>query len=126
MVVRTPTLPPPPPSAGRWRAVARALNRLPDRLLHPWRRRVAREALTSRGLPRLTLVVCHGNICRSPYAAAVLGGLLHQGRDRDVVSAGFIGPDRPAPPEAVSVARARGVDLSRHRSRLLLPSDVRA
>src|SRR3989442_1774384 len=44
---------------------------VPARLLHPWRRRAARETLRTRAL-RSILVVCHGNICRSPVAAALL------------------------------------------------------
>ncbi len=106
-----------------FRVLARTLRRLPERVLHPLRRRVARNALRKQGLPRLTLVVCHGNICRSPYAAGALRNLVVHGR---VVSAGFIGVDRPSPPEAVSVATAHSVDLSRHRSKLLLASEVEA
>ena len=41
-----------------------------------------------------------------------------------VDSAGFIGPDRPSPTVAVEVAAARGVDLSRHRSKLLTQAIV--
>ncbi len=64
------------------------------------------------------LVVCHGNICRSPFAAARLAGYLAPAGVR-VGSAGFIGPNRPCPPEAVTAAARRGVDLAAHRSRLL-------
>lgn len=102
----------------------RALRRLPDQALHPLRRRAARNALAERRFPRLALVVCHGNICRSPYAAAALRRLLANVGGLQIVSAGFVGPDRPAPPEAVASAAARGVDLSRHRSKLLVPREV--
>ena len=44
----------------------------PERLLHPLRRRRAAEALRRRPRPASVLVVCHGNICRSPFAAAAL------------------------------------------------------
>src|SRR5712692_6549405 len=47
------------------------LRTAPVRLLHALRRRAAREALRERA-PQSILVVCHGNICRSPFAAAVL------------------------------------------------------
>jgi len=43
-----------------------------------------------------------------------------------VASAGFIGANRSAPPQAVAVARAHGVDLSQHRSQLLGPQEVAA
>jgi protein-tyrosine-phosphatase len=89
----------------------------PTRWLHPLRRRSAREALRARA-PRSILVVCHGNICRSPFAAALLEQALGP-VGIGVHSAGFLGPGRPSPHEAVAVAARRSVDLSRHRSRLL-------
>ncbi|MDQ1288695.1 MAG: low molecular weight protein-tyrosine phosphatase [Actinomycetota bacterium] len=60
-------------------------------------------------------MVCLGNHCRSPYAAAVLTRL--GGQAVEVRSAGVrdkhIG--RPAHPHMVTVAAARGHDLTRHR-----------
>jgi len=41
-----------------------------------------------------------------------------------VESAGFIGPHRPSPADAIAVAQARGIDLRRHRSRLLTRRSV--
>lgn len=98
---------------------------VPDRLLHQLRRRRAEGQLRRRRFPTSILVVCHGNICRSPYAAGVVRRLLPTSTLR-VVSAGFTGPDRPAPPDAIASAVRRGVDLSRHRSKVLVPSEVRA
>lgn len=70
--------------------------------------------------------MCHGNICRSPYAAESfrrhLPPALRSGIR--VSSAGFIGPDRAPPPEALEAARRLGVDLSAHRSRLLTREDA--
>lgn len=97
---------------------------VPARLLHPWRRRAARETLRTRAL-RSILVVCHGNICRSPVAAALLRQALGPAGIR-VESAGFIGPNRPSPPAAVATAARHGVDLSDHRSRLLTADLVRS
>jgi len=95
------------------------VRRTPDRLLHRLRRRKALEALRGRPQPTTLLVLCHGNICRSPLAAALL--------DREfaplgieVQSAGFIGFNRPAPDEAIAAARVHGVDLANHRSRILV------
>ncbi len=96
--------------------VARLL-RAPARLLHPLRRRAARATLRGRA-PRTIVVVCHGNICRSPLAAALLRRALGPVGVR-VDSAGFIGPNRGAPRDGVMAAARRGVDLSDHRSRLL-------
>jgi len=76
-------------------------------------------AATARGRRgNRVLVVCHGNICRSPYAAAVIRRAL-SARDMDVVSAGMIGPGRPVPDHAATTARSRGEDLTCHRSQLL-------
>jgi protein-tyrosine phosphatase len=68
--------------------------------------------------------VCHGNICRSPFAAARLAGYLAPAGVR-VGSAGFIGPNRACPPEAVTAAARRGVDLAAHRSHLLTADAAR-
>lgn len=96
-----------------------------EQLLHPFRRRRTYAALRRRLRPAAVLVVCHGNICRSPFAAALLArefsteGVL-------VASAGFIGPNRACPPEAVTAAARRGEDLSTHRSGLLSQDLTRA
>jgi len=67
------------------------------------------------------LVLCEGNICRSPIAA----GLLREGLGPafPVASAGLSalvgrGPD----PEAVRLMAARGLDISREISRQLTPA----
>jgi protein-tyrosine phosphatase len=66
------------------------------------------------------LVVCTGNICRSPIAEGFLRQLLH---DRgiegvSIESAGVSGlRGYPADPEAVRAAAEQGVDISRHRAR---------
>lgn len=67
------------------------------------------------------LFVCHGNICRSPYAEhALRRDLAAAGEERwSVESAGFVKPDRPSPAEAREVAARRGVDLETHRSRTM-------
>jgi protein-tyrosine-phosphatase len=96
----------------------------PDRLLHPLRRRRALAALQRRPAPAALLIVCHGNICRSPFAAARLAGYLVPAGVR-VSSAGFIGPNRACPPEAVTAAARRGVDLAAHRSHLLTADAAR-
>lgn len=101
------------------------LRRVVDRLAHVGQRRRARERMQGRSRPDRLLVLCYGNICRSPYAAAVLRSALdHLGQgDTEVASAGLIGPDRPANAQASRVALQRGHDLSGHRSRLLAAAD---
>lgn len=101
------------------------VRRTPERLLHPLRRRKALEALRGRPRPNAVLVVCHGNICRSPVAAALLGREL-TALGIDVQSAGFIGFNRPAPPEALAAAESHGLNLSDHRSRLMTAQVARS
>jgi protein-tyrosine-phosphatase len=97
------------------RRVARAIRHTPDRLLHPVRRLRARRVIADRAAS--VLFICYGNICRSPYAAVAFARLAEN--DMRVASAGFIGPGRPSPPEARTVAVARGIDLSEHVSQLV-------
>jgi protein-tyrosine phosphatase len=66
------------------------------------------------------LVVCIGNICRSPMAAALFANRLPKGCV--VESAGVAAlVGEAADPEAVALLRARGIDLSSHRARQLTP-----
>lgn len=101
------------------------VRRTPERLLHPVRRRKAIEALRARPRPKTLLVVCHGNICRSPIAGALLIRELAP-LGVDVQSAGLIGFNRPPPAEAVAAAQRHSVNLSEHRSRLVTADSVRS
>lgn len=68
------------------------------------------------------LVVCTGNICRSPLAEAVLKPLL-QPRGITVESAGTHGVvAAPAHWQTEALARQQGIDLSRHRAQALTPA----
>jgi protein-tyrosine-phosphatase len=99
-----------------------------ERLLHPLRRRKARRQLAEKRI-RKVLFLCHGNAYRSPYAAAAFERALAAKRtpvSMEVASAGFIAPGRPAPEQARRVARARGIDLSSHLSRLVTSQAVNA
>lgn len=117
-MTQTPALPHPArPILWRW---AWTVRHLPDRFLHPLRRQHAVAWLSGLPAPTNILIVCHGNICRSPYAAYQLRELLARaGHACTVESAGFIGPDRPSPGNAIATAAARGIDLKPHRSQLL-------
>jgi protein-tyrosine phosphatase len=94
-----------------------------DRLLHARRALDARARLGGGGGPQHILVVCHGNVCRSPYLQRRL-----QNRIPDVVvnSAGFAGADRRTTRTAILLAATRGVDLTDHRSRPVTQSQVDA
>lgn len=64
------------------------------------------------------LLVCEGNICRSPIAEAIF--LDHLGSSCLVRSAGISAPlGRPAHPFSVEVCAAHGLDITRHRTKLL-------
>src|SRR5947207_4273351 len=67
------------------------------------------------------LLVCTGNICRSPLAAALLERALRErGLEVTVASAGTGAWDgAPASEGAYLVGLERGLDLSGHRARLL-------
>lgn len=71
------------------------------------------------------LVVCSGNICRSPMAEGLLRRALERRLDDAapvVGSAGTIAIDgAPAMPESIEAARERGVDIRTHAARLLTP-----
>jgi protein-tyrosine phosphatase len=63
------------------------------------------------------LVVCKGNICRSPFAAIVLQRHLP---DAEVRSVGcHPRPGRVSPEDAIRAAARAGVDLSTHRSEVI-------
>ena len=94
---------------------------LPDRILHRRRQREVRQRLSRGQRPREILVVCYGNVCRSPYLQAVLQRTLP---DLAVRSAGFFGSDRAVPEISVALSAKRGLDLSRYRSRPLTQSTI--
>jgi protein-tyrosine phosphatase len=103
-----------------WRAV--------DVVLHPLRRRWARRAVAELRSTGSVLFVCSGNLCRSPFAAAVFqrAMLVVSREDLRVASAGFVGIGRQPPPAAVDAAARRFYDLRSHRSKLVDRSIVSA
>lgn len=96
----------------RWRA-HRALSRA---------RQESRRRLQS-GPVRRVLVVCYGNIYRSPFAAVSLSQQLPA--DIEVRSSGFHrNAERPSPPRHVQMSREYGVELGEHRSATLTAQDL--
>ncbi|MEO1013526.1 MAG: low molecular weight protein-tyrosine-phosphatase [Bacteroidota bacterium] len=78
-------------------------------------------------MPTRILMVCLGNICRSPLAE----GILRDKVDPDVVivdSAGTAGYHigNPPDPRSISVARKYGLDISQQRSRKFTSVDLEA
>lgn len=71
------------------------------------------------------LVVCTGNIARSPMAAALLDAeFAGRGVDARVHSAGTVPWSGPPAAASVTVLRERGLDITEHRSRRLTDSMV--
>jgi protein-tyrosine-phosphatase/predicted ATP-grasp superfamily ATP-dependent carboligase len=82
------------------------------------RARMRRRARAAARDARRILVVCKGNICRSPFAEAYLK--RRGGEDLEVESSGhYPAEGRESPPAAREAARRFGLDLEPHRSRML-------
>lgn len=105
------------------RGLLGALTDLCDRALHDRRARNARARLQAWRNPSRILVVCHGNVFRSPYMQQQLQRRLPHVQ---VVSAGFAGSDRSVPASAANIAARRGVDLSGYRSQPITQSKIDA
>jgi len=103
-------------------ALLTQLRRVPHRVLHRLRRQHIVKALRGRPCPASLLVVCRGNICRSPFAAALLRRALSR-FGVQVDSVGFTA-GRPSPPDAVAAAARYDVDLCDHRSQLVTAERV--
>lgn len=101
--------------------IYRATRALNDRFLYSRRHLAVRRRLSSAPRPRRILVVCDGNLCRSPYLQAVLQRSLP---DIVVTSAGFVGSDRAVPQISVALSAQRGFELGRFRSRPITQSKV--
>ena len=68
------------------------------------------------------LMICTGNICRSPMAEALLRARFARRGEGVVESAGLAALEGyPADPIAVALLAERGLDLSAHRARQLTP-----
>ena len=74
------------------------------------------------------LIVCTGNVCRSPIAEGLLRAALEARLGPNaprVSSAGTMGwSGSPADPNGVEAAAERGVDIADHRARALSSRDV--
>jgi len=67
---------------------------------------------------KLAVIVCTGNVCRSPIAEYLLRQLLGKTSEWKVCSAGVSAiKGSPASEMAVTVMKERGIDISGHRSR---------
>lgn len=69
------------------------------------------------------LIVCIGNICRSPMAEALLAARLADSHPEIVVDSAGLGAliGHPADPIALELMLERGIDISSHKARQLTP-----
>ncbi|MDF1827340.1 MAG: low molecular weight phosphotyrosine protein phosphatase [Legionellaceae bacterium] len=72
------------------------------------------------------LIICIGNICRSPIAEALLAVAVQKKHPEVVVSSAGLGAlvGRPADPMSQELMTARGIDISAHRARQISPELV--
>lgn len=104
--------------AGRLALSARARSDA----LHEWRRRSRGAPALEPAAVRRVLVLCHGNICRSPFAGHLLAARVPH---LDVRSAGLEALEgRAAEDAACRIALAFGVDLAGHRAHRMDAPDV--
>jgi len=77
------------------------------------------------GLIQRIMVICIGNICRSPMAAAALReGLRQIDAQVEIASAGLTAVyGQQADPLAVKLMAERGLDIGTHRAAEFLPRD---
>lgn len=74
----------------------------------------------------VVLILCTGNICRSPMAMVLLAERLQKaGVAARVSSAGLLGDGRPASPNGVTAMARRALDLSAHSSRRFTAEMIR-
>jgi protein-tyrosine phosphatase len=105
------------------RAVSHAVDR---RRLNRIRRNPVALRRALRGAEHV-LVMCHGNIIRSPFATQLIRQALAGRSPVSITSAGLGAlPGNPAHPTALRAANARSVDLSGHRASAVAPDRVAA
>src|SRR6185295_6885514 len=105
----------------------RAVNRAAERRrMNRIRRNPAALRRALRSAESL-LVMCHGNIIRSPFATQLLRQALVGRSAVSIVSAGLGAvPGNPAHPTALRAASSRAVDLSGHQASAVMPDRVAA
>lgn len=108
------------------RDVARSMKRSLNGLLDRWRYRVLVNRQTFPWPTRAILVVCKGNICRSPLAEAYLKHQVEKhGLSIAIQSAGLeTSFGKPAHPLAQVVGAQGGLPLSRHATQPLHKEQV--
>ena len=90
-------------------------------VIHEWKRSRAGPPRLDATVRRL-LVICYGNLCRSPFAAELLARRFPSG---EVRSAGLEARDgTAAEPAAIRMALRHGIDLRTHAAHRIRGDDV--
>lgn len=110
--------------------VSRLIAKLPlSRGISRWRdrARLSRVLREARATPTVILLLCSGNICRSPFAAELLRrSLFEHAREVEVVGAGLLPRSGARSPEAAAIAaESHGIDLTAHHSMYLSEREVK-
>lgn len=104
-------------NAAMERASRKVAHWVARRAMYRLRRHPAAVAARARSARRV-LMVCHGNIIRSPFAAHIVTRAVNGSGTLSVASAGLDAvPGKPAHPKAVQMANAREVDLACHAAK---------
>lgn len=74
-------------------------------------------------MPHRILVVCLGNICRSPLAHGIFESLLDESFFVDSAGTGSYHVGNPPDPRSVSVAKKNNIDISQQKARQFTISD---
>jgi protein-tyrosine phosphatase len=116
---------------GLFRIAHRKVSRAIAESVERWRMRQIRrhpESLTCALREAQTiLVVCQGNIIRSPFAAALVARGVGDSAVVRIASGGLAAVHgNPPHPMALQLATARSVDLSRHAASAVAPDIVRS
>lgn len=111
--------------------IIHSLNRLRGALFPRWRGKILSAFAFKSAVKnsRNILIICKGNICRSPFAASVMNSLIQNIPERkEVISirqGGYYPKEgRGAPAKALEVAKKMGYSLDSHRSRLYTSEDL--
>jgi glycosyltransferase involved in cell wall biosynthesis/protein-tyrosine-phosphatase len=108
---------------------ARKLHQAAVKVPERWRmdriRREPSELVAALRSAKRILIVCHGNIIRSPFAARLLAQAVGEGGRVSVASGGLAAkPGTPPPPSALLVAASLNVELGDHLASALTPEAV--
>jgi glycosyltransferase involved in cell wall biosynthesis/protein-tyrosine-phosphatase len=98
-----------------WRTLSHRVEAARERRRMTRIRRKPAALVTALRSAARVLIVCHGNIIRSPFAAALVARYVASGGAVSISSAGLAAvPGKPPHPTALQLAAALGLDLSAH------------